>query len=328
MSGRSRRRRARHDRTDRSALRPRRPPGLYCSGTRRDFPPTAWLSAALTDISATPQARNLFAIDGTALRVSLLAASLAALAIGLGLGLGPQLIGTDASPSPEASEASAVPSDLPDGYVRYRNEADGYEIAVPGSFQVLVESGDGELREGVTRFGSDVEGRLPLRAERQRRYAGRNRVPLPGHRMPARSSSRARRNSKPPSRLDGPASRPADERIVATTLGGEAARLRHPTGQVPGVLWIGANQACSAYAMHGARPVVLTVPCDELPAAERRRTSRPSSGSSTASASSLRPPTLQRMTGRQSRFPKPVCPSRRLWTGSLGRRTSGAAKFV
>ncbi len=236
--------------------------------------------AALTDISATPQARNLFAIDGTALRVSLLAASLAALAIGLGLGLGPQLIGTDASPSPEASEASAVPSDLPDGYVRYRNEADGYEIAVPGSFQVLVESGDGELREGVTRFGSDVKGDFPLRTERQRRYAGRNRVPLPEHRMLARSSSRARRNSKPPSRLDGPPSRPAvnglSRRRWAARLRACGIRQPSPRGPLdrrqPGLFRI-CHARRAASRAHGSLRRASAAEADEPldPRADRRQ---------------------------------------------------------
>ena len=218
------------------------------------------VAAALTDVSATPQARGLFAIDATAFRVSLLAATVATLAIGLGLGLGPGLIGTDASPSPEASEESPVPSDVPDGYVRYRNEADGYEIVVPSTFQVVVEPGDGELREGVTRFRSDVHEDFPSRLNVS--VGSPDGTVYLCHGIacnPVVVTSTEELEAAIKARW--PTLEARRERIVATTLGGEPARLRHPTASA-GVRWIGANQACSAYAMHGARPVVLTVACD------------------------------------------------------------------
>ena len=128
------------------------------------------IEAALRAVATTRQRQlrgrllRMADFHGPAVPVSLTLAGITAVvlvAIGLGLNNEP-VPGVEDSPPPGVATEEPVPTEIPYGYVMFRNEADGYEIALPRAWEVQVEPAYGEPHPGVTRFGSGDEDRPPL----------------------------------------------------------------------------------------------------------------------------------------------------------------------
>ncbi len=233
--------------------------------------PDLTVEAALRTVATTRQRQlrgrllRMADFHGPVVPVSLTLAGITAVvlvAIGLGLNNEP-VPGVEDSPPPGVATEEPVPTDIPYGYVMFRNEADGYEIALPRAWEVRSSPHTASHTLGVTRFGSGDEESPAFGGER--RYHERDRLPLPAPRMLIRRSldrwtkSRTRSNQSGRSRASSggcPSTNGSSAPRSAGSRRGSGIRQAQRGRTI-----MGFTTTCTAYALHAGRPVILSFPC-------------------------------------------------------------------